>query len=151
MSSPLRLSTFFARSTTMATSALLDDWYLRNHFVVDFEIALSARNRSQLEKAMRLVSPRVRALLLTPVPVTISPHLQIRIRMSETCMTFASLLQWFRLFYDGLLSKAELEKTGDAGLGTGPPMPTNWQIDRDRSSILVLDEMCVGHVIYGLR
>ncbi|KAG9597191.1 hypothetical protein KCU77_g4657, partial [Aureobasidium melanogenum] len=66
--------------------------YLCNHFVVDFEVALSAPNRSQLKQVMRFVSPRARALLFTPAPKTISPHLQIRIQMSKTRMTFASLL-----------------------------------------------------------
>ncbi|KAH0341106.1 hypothetical protein KCU81_g6519, partial [Aureobasidium melanogenum] len=128
--------------------AFLDDWYLHNDFKVSFDTALAARNRSHFEKGMKLLSPRHKTLILTPAPMTISPRLLIEVQMPQGKVTFASLLQCFRIFYDGLLGKKELEKIGDIGLGTGPPRVTNWRLTWDTK---VEDQKHVMVVLYGLR
>ncbi|KAG9556126.1 hypothetical protein KCU71_g5646, partial [Aureobasidium melanogenum] len=108
--------------------AFLDDWYLHNDFKVSFDLAFAARNRSHFEKAMKLLSPRHKTLLLTPAPMTISPRLHIEVQMPQGSVTFAPLLQWFRIFYDGPLSKKVFNAGDDTSLSTGAPRVTNYKL-----------------------
>ncbi|KAG9516341.1 hypothetical protein KCV07_g6916, partial [Aureobasidium melanogenum] len=122
-----------------------------NDFKVVFNTALAARNRSRFEKAMKLLSPRHKTLLFTPAPATIPPRLHVEIQMPQGRVTFASLLQWFRIFYDGPLNKKAFNAGDDTGLGIGPPRVTNYKLTWDVDSSHLEDLMEIMVVLYGLR
>lgn len=66
-------------------------------------------------------------------------------------MTFASLLQWFRILYDGALSKKVFNAGDDTGLVTGAPRITNYKSTWDVESSDLEDLTEVMVVPYGLR
>jgi hypothetical protein len=82
------------------------------------DLHMTPTNRSQLEQAFELLGPKFTACLVTPMT---EPRLWINSGQVENGLTFASLVQWFRLFYDGPLSIRKLGSI-ETGFGTAPPV-----------------------------
>jgi hypothetical protein len=135
-----------------ARRALLYEWYCSNDFLVPFDVCESPVNRSYLERALILLGPRLTACLITPMSGRISPRLHIHCGNVEHGVTFASLLQWFRLFYDGPLSDRVLAGI-QTGFGTAHPNPAQftltWTIPADNA--YDSDRIKANRVYHGLR
>jgi len=110
-----------------ARRALLYEWYCANAFLARFDLCMTPANRSELEQALELLGPRLTACITTPMAGVVEPRLYIHFGDVENGLTFTSLLQWSRLFYDGPLSQRKLASI-ETGFGTGPPNPAQYKL-----------------------
>jgi hypothetical protein len=114
-----------------ARRALLYEWYCSNDFVVHFGTSRSATSRSDLERAVDMLDPRPTAYILTPMIERTTPRLYIHCGHLDDGFTFALLLQWVRLFYNGPLSERSLADI-ETGFGTGAPNHAQYVLTRYR-------------------
>jgi hypothetical protein len=135
-----------------ARRALHFEWYCSNAFVVSFDLHMSATSRFLIEKALELLGAKLTACLITPMAGIDSPRLHINFGEIESGVTFASLLQWFRLFYEGSLSEGKLGSI-QTGFGTGPPNPSQYLLvfDPHEDDIYEADQNAINNVTSQLR
>ena len=99
---------------------------------------MSGTRRSELERALGLLGPKLSACLFTPMLNKITPRLYIYCSNVEDGVSFVSLVRWFKLFYNGPLSKDKLADV-QTGFGTDGPNPARftlvWTLSEDDAYI----------------
>ena len=135
-----------------ARRALLYEWYCANAFLTRFDLCMTPANRSELEQALALLGLKLTACLITPMAGVIEPRLYIHFGNVENGLTFMSLLQWFRLFYDGPLSQRKLAGI-ETGFGTGRPNPAQYKLIFDiiEDPAYESDKTAINRVPKGIR
>jgi hypothetical protein len=132
--------------------ALLFECYCSDAFVACFDLSMPPTGRFYIEQAFEILGPKLTACLVTPIAGIIPPRLHNKSGDIEDGVTFASLLQWLRMFYDGPLPKRKLG-TIQIGFGTAAPDPAQYLLvpaplqDPSYAS----DETAVNRVLSGLR
>jgi hypothetical protein len=132
-----------------ARRALLYEWYCHNKFSVDLDIGLRTSSRSFLERALILLGPRLTVCLITPMAGRALPRLHIHCYTSSGGVTFACLLQWFCLFYDGPLSDRIFAGI-QTGFGLQLPSSTLYKLVWGDDNGTTFDQECMSTVLREL-
>lgn len=135
-----------------ARAALLAEWYHTNHFTVSFDICLPSTSRSELERAFDILGPSLSACLISPVAGIITPRLHVACGTVFNGATFASMVQWFKLFYDGVLSEGRYAGIRTS-MSTAAPNPAQFELIWDDSSDKVFkkNRKAATKVLHALR
>jgi hypothetical protein len=131
---------------------LLLEWYCSNNFIVSFNLAMSGTRRSELERALGLLGPKFSACLFTPMLNKITPRLYIHCGNVEDGVSFVSLVQWFKLLYNGPLSKDKLADV-QTGFGTDGPKPAQFTLvwTPPEDDAYIPDKRAMNRVLHNLR
>ncbi|KAH0288999.1 hypothetical protein M436DRAFT_65967 [Aureobasidium namibiae CBS 147.97] len=135
-----------------ARATLLSEWYHTNHFTVSFDICLPSTSRSDLERAFDILGPSLAACLMSPVAGIITPRLHIHCGKAQHGATFASMVQWFGLFYNGVLSEGRYAGIRTS-MSTAAPNPAQFELTWDDSSQAAFTtyKFAAIRVLHGLR
>lgn len=135
-----------------ARAMLLSEWYHTNHFTVSFDICLPASSRSELERAFDILAPLLSACLISPVSGVITPRLHTHCGTSSNGATFASMVQWSRLFYDDVLSEGRYAGIRTL-MSTAAPNPAQFDFMWDLSGdeVFKANKQAATKVLLALR
>jgi len=135
-----------------ARAALLTQRYHTNHFTVSFDICLPSTSRSELERAFDILGPSLSACLISPVAGIITPRLHIHCGKAHHGVTFASMVQWFGLFYNGVLSEGRYAGIRTS-MSTAAPNAAQFELTWDDSSHAAFTtyKFAAIRVLNGLR